>query len=92
MVTTDADAARTVVRGAGLTAAVAGKEAQFTVQLCGSDGAPLTQVPGGQVQKYGGLSWHQVDGAGHMVPLDQPSNAYSAIDELVAAFATRRSD
>jgi len=72
-----------------------GYDVATTLEWSGAEAfksAPLTQVPGGQVQKYGGLSWHQVDGAGHMVPLDQPSNAYSAIDELVAAFATRRSD
>ena len=46
--------------------------------------APLKQVPGGQIQKYGGLAWHQVDGAGHMVPLDQPANAYNAISQLLS--------
>ena len=39
------------------------------------------------------MAWHhsQVDGAGHMVPLDQPSNAYSAIEQLVADYSGQQS-
>lgn len=70
-----------------------GYDLASTLEWKGADAwnaAPLKQVPGAQVQSSGGLSWHQVDGAGHMVPLDQPSNAYNAIGELVSAATSRR--
>jgi carboxypeptidase C (cathepsin A) len=40
-------------------------------------------VEGGQVQKSGGLTFVQVDAAGHMVPMDQPAAASWVITDLI---------
>lgn len=38
----------------------------------------------GQTKAYGGLTWIQVEGAGHMVPVDNPAAAYHAISTLIS--------
>jgi cathepsin A (carboxypeptidase C) len=53
--------------------------------------APLTAmeiagVEAGQMKSAGGLTWIQVDGAGHMVPLDQPAAASVALNSIIAKF------
>ena len=37
----------------------------------------------GQWKASGGLSWYQIDGAGHMVPLDAPAAALGVLERLV---------
>jgi len=37
----------------------------------------------GQMKQYGPLTWLQIESAGHMVPLDQPSGASFAITHLL---------
>lgn len=36
-----------------------------------------------QIKGYGGLTWLQIDSAGHMVPADQPAAAFFAIRHLL---------
>lgn len=37
----------------------------------------------GQAKTFGGLTWIQVESAGHMVPLDQPAAALVALNQLL---------
>lgn len=45
---------------------------------------PLESKAGLEMKQYGPLTWFQVEGAGHMVPLDQPSAAFEAVSALLA--------
>lgn len=40
-------------------------------------------VPTGATKSHGGLTWLQIEGAGHMVPLNNPAAAFEAITKLV---------
>merc|ERR1719188_504788 len=37
----------------------------------------------GKTKAYGGLTWIQAEGAGHMVPVDNPAAAFHAIGTLI---------
>eukprot|EP00456_Euglypha_rotunda_P024475 TRINITY_DN20015_c0_g1_i4.p1 TRINITY_DN20015_c0_g1~~TRINITY_DN20015_c0_g1_i4.p1 ORF type:complete len:176 (-),score=18.00 TRINITY_DN20015_c0_g1_i4:73-600(-) len=37
----------------------------------------------GQIKEYNGLTWIQIESAGHMVPLDQPAGAAYAFNHLL---------
>lgn len=41
-----------------------------------------------QIKTHGGLTWLQIDSAGHMVPADQPAAAFFAIRHLLANGST----
>lgn len=40
-------------------------------------------IPTGSVKAHGGLTWIQIEGAGHMVPINNPPAAFYAISTLV---------
>mmetsp|Transcript_60822 Transcript_60822/g.169699 ORF Transcript_60822/g.169699 Transcript_60822/m.169699 type:complete len:610 (+) Transcript_60822:63-1892(+) len=43
----------------------------------------LNGAPSGKTKAHGGLTWIQVEGAGHMVPVDNPAAAFHAIRTLL---------
>jgi carboxypeptidase C (cathepsin A) len=43
----------------------------------------ISGVEAGQVKSSGGLTFLQIDGAGHMVPMDQPAGSAAAIRTLL---------
>jgi pimeloyl-ACP methyl ester carboxylesterase len=71
---------------------VGGYAMASTIQWTGKEGfnqAPLSPleiagVEAGQVKTYGGLTFLQVDNAGHMVPLDQPPASAAALGTILA--------
>lgn len=46
----------------------------------------ISGVEAGQTKSFGGLTWIQVESAGHMVPLDQPAASAAAIRTLVGKY------
>jgi len=42
-------------------------------------------IPAGGQKAFGGLTWIQIEGAGHMVPINNPAAAYHAVGTLVRA-------
>jgi len=69
---------------------VGGYAAASSFQWAGADEfaqAPLEDLPVGgssKMQSGGGLTWIQVEGSGHMVPLNDGAAAFFAIDTLVS--------
>ena len=43
----------------------------------------IAGVEAGQTKTFGGLTWIQVESAGHMVPMDQPRAALDMIKEFI---------
>lgn len=46
----------------------------------------IAGVEAGQLKSYNGLTWIQVEGAGHMVPLDQPAAASVALQTILSKY------
>lgn len=49
----------------------------------------IAGVEAGQTKSYGGLTYIQVDAAGHMVPLDQPAAASMAINTIIGKYTKK---
>ena len=60
-----------------------GTEAFATTELSSLE---IAGVSAGQMKSYGGLTWIQVDSAGHMVPLDQPAASSVALQSIIGKF------
>lgn len=49
----------------------------------------IAGVEAGQMKAHNGLTWIQVDSAGHMVPLDQPAAASVALQTIVSKYVKK---
>lgn len=50
----------------------------------------LAGVTVAQTKGYGGLTWLQIDSAGHMVPIDQPATSSLAINTILSALPSAK--
>jgi len=57
-----------------------GQKAFSTLELSPLE---ISGAEAGQIKEYGGLTWIQIESAGHMVPLNQPAGASYAITHLL---------
>jgi len=58
-------------------------QADFQATEMQAFGTSDGKAAAGQIQQFGPLTWVQIEGAGHMVPLDQPDAAAAALRILV---------